>query len=46
MMQALERQAGVAPAAAGPAAEVGTAAPADPLEAFRDLPRIVSLHQK
>jgi chromosome segregation ATPase len=48
MMQALERQAAApeppAPAAA-PEAPEPPAAP-DPLAAFRDLPRIVSLHQK
>jgi hypothetical protein len=58
MMQALERQAGAAAPAAEAAPLVSEPAPepepepesamqpADPLEAFRDLPRIVSLHQK
>jgi chromosome segregation ATPase len=44
MMQALERQAAGAPA--GPTAATPGPGSEDPLAAFRDLPRIVSLHQR
>ena len=48
MMQALERQAAAPEPSAPVAPEAAEAdpAPPDPLAAFRDLPRIVSLHQK